>query len=268
MYTPTKETSMDDVKKWDSVAQNYQATYHKGQNDYNNMLIEFLGNNCGLTAESRVIDVGCGVGKYGVLLANMGCDVTLTDISPRMIEFARENMEKTGKAFSALCCDWSSVSIDRAEFHPKFDVAISTMSPAICGAASVKKLSDITRGFCFVTRFASWRSPLHDKLFEGLGMTKKSAFDNPVNDCEGLINDVKKAGYVPQVTYRDYCWADMRTPREVAERFVPRYFDKDYDENTIARAAAMAEEFAGENGMVLDAVDTKVSWVYWNTEEK
>lgn len=39
----------------------------------------------------KVIDFGCGAGNYAIYLASKGFDVTGVDISPRAIEFAKEN---------------------------------------------------------------------------------------------------------------------------------------------------------------------------------
>ena len=122
--------------RWDNEAKYYQKTYAL-ENDYNRLLLDFLRTECGLAPGCRVIDIGCGVGKYGASFAKMGCDVTLTDISPAMLEYAGENMRRAGgKSWRTLCCDWNAVSTDIPELCSGFDLAVSTMSPAICGAGA------------------------------------------------------------------------------------------------------------------------------------
>ena len=75
---------MEKTEKWDSVAANYQKVFTLGDNDYNAKLIAFLLDNDMLHPGDRVIDMGCGVGKYGVMLAELGCDVSCLQASVAM----------------------------------------------------------------------------------------------------------------------------------------------------------------------------------------
>ncbi len=55
-------------------------------------------------AGTRVLDIGCGVGRWSRLLAARGADVTGVDISPTMIDEARRRAQQEGVA-------------DRCRFH-------------------------------------------------------------------------------------------------------------------------------------------------------
>lgn len=57
-----------------------------------------------VAAGARVLDLGCGVGRWSRLLAARGADVTGVDISPTMIEEARRRAQSEGVA-------------DRCRFH-------------------------------------------------------------------------------------------------------------------------------------------------------
>ena len=41
----------------------------------------------------RVLDIGGGPGRYALWLSQKGCDVTLLDLSPANVRFAREKAE-------------------------------------------------------------------------------------------------------------------------------------------------------------------------------
>ena len=67
----------------------------------------------------RVLDVGCGVGDFSFMFANMGADVTGIDITKPAIEKAKENV----KGFS---CKFLVTSIKEMDFTPKsFDIILS-----------------------------------------------------------------------------------------------------------------------------------------------
>ena len=69
--------------KWDSAAPDYQSVFRLGINEYNARQLDFWRERGMLTPGCRVLDIGCGVGKYGVYLAQLGYDVTLIDISEK-----------------------------------------------------------------------------------------------------------------------------------------------------------------------------------------
>ncbi|MCX6245224.1 MAG: class I SAM-dependent methyltransferase [Bacteroidetes bacterium] len=53
----------------------------------------------------KAIDLGCGAGNYAIWLAGLGFDVTGIDISPRAIEFAKENAERKKVACDFIAAD-------------------------------------------------------------------------------------------------------------------------------------------------------------------
>lgn len=260
---------MDNAVKWDKEAANYQRTYLLGENQYNGELMDFLTLECGLRPGCRIIDIGCGVGKYGVYFANMGCHVTLTDISPKMLRFAEKNMAMTGNNWQTICCDWHNAPMDAAQLREKFQLAISTMSPAICDVETVEKMSAVTEGFCFTSQFCKWDDPLRSLFCQRLGLEERPVFENMDERCAQLIRCVCEAGFVPRLSYRDYCWSDERTAQEAAERFIARYYQGEEAPEGIKDAALeFARELAQDTGTITDSINTKVMWLYWSTEKK
>ena len=83
---------MEQIKSWDEAAADYQRVFRMGLNDYNRQLLEFFTSAGLLHPGCSVLDIGCGVGKYGTYFAELGCGVTLTDISPAMLAHAARNM--------------------------------------------------------------------------------------------------------------------------------------------------------------------------------
>ncbi len=73
----------------------------------------------------RVLDVGGGPGRYSLYLAARGVDVTLFDLSPGNVAFAKERAQQQGLPLSALCGDARQVD----EIAPGEYDAILLMGP-------------------------------------------------------------------------------------------------------------------------------------------
>jgi len=257
-----------DTAKWDSHAGNYQQVFQAGMNDYNRALIAFLMDNAMLFPGCRVLDVGCGVGKYGTYFASLGCDVTLTDISGRMLCRAEENMRPFHSPWRVLQCDFNTVSPEEPAFAGGFDLAISTMSPAIHDLATVRKLSAMTRGWCFVTNFVSWQQPLRDRFYAALGCAPAGAMSGGRRMMDALVQAVSAAGFQPRLRQVPYNWCDIRSPREAAEYLLSRHDGLDAEDPALlARAEAAAAGLCNARGEFEDRVSTQVAWLYWRCGE-
>ena len=53
----------------------------------------------------KVLDIGGGPGRYSLYLAARGCDVTLLDLSPENVKFARERAAEQGLSIQAIAGD-------------------------------------------------------------------------------------------------------------------------------------------------------------------
>ena len=256
---------INNAEKWDKVAVDYQRTYNLGLNEYNSELLSFWQENRMIFPGCRAVDIGCGVGKYGTYLAALGCDVTLTDISPKMIRLAEENMSPFNTPWNTFVCDFDKASGNEEAFSQGFDFAISTMSPAINDTQTVKRMSEMTRGWCFLARFSSWDQPNRDILFDRLGVEPKHETGDLDKDCETMIQAVSSAGFTPRVKYVDYNWCDSRTVDDAVD-YIQRRYLADTDCNAdYALLRTEVERLCNSDGLFEDAVNTKVAWIYWNT---
>lgn len=256
---------MQDVKKWDEAAADYQKVFLGGMSEYNRGLIGFLLEAGMLYPGCRVIDVGCGIGKYGTYFASMGCDVTLTDISPGMLELAQKNMSACDTPWTVLECDFQQVEAEHPALAGGFDLGFSTMCPAIHDEFTVRKLSGMVSGSCFVSHFVKWEEPLRQRFFEELGIEPGEDMNRFSTHMEALSQAVTDAGFKPHIKYVPYSWCDERSPEEAADYLLKR-INAEHSEALRGRAIAAAQKLCDERGLFVDEVKTTVAWLWWSTK--
>lgn len=258
---------MQDIKKWNEAAADYQKVFLGGMSEYNRELMGFLMDKGMLYPGCRVIDVGCGIGKYGTYFAAMGCDVTLTDIAPGMLELAKRNMSAFDTPWTALECDFQQVDAAHPVFAKRFDLGFSTMCPAVHDVPTVKKLSGMVDGFCFITHFVKWEEPLRKRFFEKAGLELEEDMNRFSAHIEGLRQAVSDAGYIPQIKYVPYNWCDERSAEEAADYLLKRV-NAEVSNEIRERAISAAAELCDERGVFVDEVKTTVAWLWWSTKGK
>lgn len=259
---------MNEQERWDQAAVDYQRVYDLGLSEYNTALLRFWQENRMIFPGCRVLDIGCGVGRYGSYLAALGCEVTLTDISGEMLRCARENMAGCKTPWTVYQCDFHEATGREPVFAGGFDLVISTMSPAVCDAATVRKMSSLSRGYCFLARFRAWEQPFRDRLMREMGLEPRRAFGDLEADCEGMLRAVREAGYSPEIRQVDYNWADARTPEQMADYLIRNYFPEDENrEQMFAQALCVSIGLADADGTVTDAVNTRVAWIWWDNNK-
>jgi 2-polyprenyl-3-methyl-5-hydroxy-6-metoxy-1,4-benzoquinol methylase len=69
----------------------------------------------------KVLEIGCGSGRNTQKLAAMNCQITANDISPKMIEIAKDKCSKYNVNF--ICDDFINIKLAKSEF----DFAITSL---------------------------------------------------------------------------------------------------------------------------------------------
>ena len=122
-------------------------TYHlDGDLDLASRRIEFIERSFDWISErfelkgaSRVIDLGCGPGLYANRLAGRGVQVTGVDISPRSIEYAREQARQAGLDIDYRLGDYLEMDIE-----PGYDLATMIMCD-YCAISPVQRVRLLRR---------------------------------------------------------------------------------------------------------------------------
>ncbi len=85
--------------------------------------LDFILSELPLTADSRLLDVGCGFGRHSVALAQRGYNVTGIDPSTAMIDAAKARAAEAG-----VEVDFRAVGAEAFEADEVFDAAICLFS--------------------------------------------------------------------------------------------------------------------------------------------
>ncbi len=118
------------IELWNSKA-DYFGSYEL-ENVQNERFIQIIKENNLINKDSFILDVGCGAGKYCAALADDCFKCIGTDLSPRMIEFAKEKAKQYDKKnVEFRCDDWSKLDIEKEGLIKKFDLVMACMTPAI-----------------------------------------------------------------------------------------------------------------------------------------
>ena len=94
--------------------------------------VDFLLEELNLPTGSRILDMGCGIGRHSLELARKGYSLCGVDISPEMLAIARSKAERAG-----LEIEWVLEDAVKFRHEPVFDAAICLCEGALCllGAA-------------------------------------------------------------------------------------------------------------------------------------
>ncbi len=107
-------TDMTDVRFWDKIARKYSRRPIADQDAYEKTLTRVRSH---LGAEDSVVELGCGTGSTALLLGKSVSSYLGTDVSPEMIEIAREKLaEAPIEGLSFAVTDAHVRDLGEAEF--------------------------------------------------------------------------------------------------------------------------------------------------------
>jgi ubiquinone/menaquinone biosynthesis C-methylase UbiE len=121
---------------------------------------EALLRRAGITAESRVLDVGCGVATTAVAIAHRyGAQVTAVDIAPLMLDRAGANVQAAGVADRVTVehGDILDLAYDDASFDVVLAEAVTMFVDRSRAAAELARVT-LPGGKVLATEFL-WRQP-------------------------------------------------------------------------------------------------------------
>jgi len=163
----------DSKEYWDARAKEFgksfegwKATLVVGAEKYYNEYVNFLQKRAVLTVLKikkgiKILDVGCGVGRWVFMFAERGADVIGVDFSKEMIRIAKEKNKKRGyKNAHFLVCSVSHIPFRDAFF----DIinSVTTLQHVTDQGVFTNSVKDIVRvcknmGTIFLLELVTWK---------------------------------------------------------------------------------------------------------------
>lgn len=224
--------------------------------------IQIIKENNLIDKKGKILDVGCGAGKYCAALSDECYKAIGTDLSPKMIEYAQKRATQYGKNNLEFRCDnWSEIDIKKEGLINKFDLVIACMTPAICNYNTFKKFMDCSKNsgiFCCGTRRSDSVTDEIDKLL-GFDKLDKSSDNIPLY----VFNILWENGYYPNIEYIDQSWNSDMEFEKACDVYINRCkakYDIDQEQQQIVKRYL---QDISKNGVVYETIETTKAVVYW-----
>lgn len=249
------------VEMWNSMAGSFGDYVVPDFKD--NSFLKLLAEKNMLSREALVLDVGCGAGKYALAIAGYCRHVTGIDLSPRMINTARQKAaEYNIQNVDFYCDDWHSFDIEAAGYLHRFDLVFAHMTPAIQSAATFEKLSKASKGWGVLTKPIRRIDPVSDAVKELVGIKERR--ESCDEEMLFAFEMLWRQGYQPQIQYEKQVWNMKKTHNESCGLYVNRIKTyRDITEEEEARIIAYLEALV-QDGFVCEDVDTTIATLYWH----
>ena len=111
-----------------------------------------------LNENSKVLDIGCGTGRHLLEFSKFTSYVTGTDISSKMLDYAKEKLKNVREA-KFVHGNWMKNFTKEKEF----DLVFASMTPAISKIEHIKRMCLISKKYCMMERFVYYRDPIREE---------------------------------------------------------------------------------------------------------
>lgn len=256
----------DIAERWNAyysyLAAQQNAVDYKADPDAES-LTEFMLREGIVKYTDKIIDIGAGTGRYSIELAKRCSSVTALDANEDSLELLKKYAWQT--CTSNLACipiHWEDFNIESRT--KKYDVAFSSMCPAICTFEEMERMEKICRRtVCLVSAargsYEKHRREIMQRLnVKPRGMTTESIYYYNVLYLSGRNPNVKS-------------WTSSHCYEMDWESFRKRYcayakvFDIGEDETVPVLEKYFSEK--AENGVLLEECRMNMTMIWWRVPE-
>ena len=225
-----------------------------------------------LGPEQDVADIGCGPGRYAAEFARTARSVLGTDISPKMTQYGEAYCRELGLTnvrFQPV--DFRSADIAALGWEGKFDLAYSSITPAVSGLRGLDNLISMSRAWCFNASFVYSDNPVHSAILgELFGREPRRHKTSHSHWFYELFSLLWFRGYYPECHYyKQYREARLAADEPTARRLTEYLLEeREATEENARRVLRWLEDHAAADGTVREASDCWYGWLLWDVRDR
>ena len=226
--------------------------------------MRLIQENGMINAGDRVLDVGCGGGRFSFALEKMGARTVGTDFSPKMIEECSRNRSELGMTGEFQICNWHTAELDEFGWRKSFDLVLANMTPAITSAETFMKLSEASKNWCLMVKPARRTNSVLDALNEMVGAEKDAdALDSSLAYAFDLL---WLNGCEPRLEYERQVWEDDKPVENAVQEYTSRIrYSHDLTPEMEKKIEDYLREIAVDN-VVHETTHTLIAAMYWQVK--
>lgn len=203
---------------WDKLSKKFSQKWKGNQEDLPRDEILPLLTEQGINLQGiKILDLGCGTGRFTIPFARMGANVTAIDISREMLRCLEEAIPSDlSSRISLLQMDWHEANLEELGLRSAFDLSFAHMTPAITGPETFLKFAYTSRKW---GAFVGWSGERKQNLVEDVWryFTGKELAPQRTGDIIYPFNLMYFMGYRPFIDFYNIHHEDWVAPESEAE---------------------------------------------------
>lgn len=256
-----KRTDLNETQQfWDNRAVEFNEMGKRQMDD--DPVITLLKSKGAIFPGARVLDVGCGAGRYSKAFLEMGCEVVGIDISPNMIDFSKDNTASlNADHFTFKVLPWEQADLAAEGWEGYFDLVFASMSPAISGPEEVRKMIQASKGYCFMSSHLIKEDKIGAELRAVLNQENRAA--DYRNTLYYAFNMLWEMGCFPEFRHRENQRVKVWDVEKAANYY--EHMLRATDEET-KQAIRDYLDKKSDNGQIEDVNYSKNGQLLWSVE--
>ena len=218
LFKGPEQEPFDAESFWDAKAADFSTAQQKERMGFSGLVAESLLQK-GLL-RGNVLDIGGGTGRYALAFAPHVKSLTLSDISPQMLFFARKNLENAGfKNIEYTQLDWKNVDIEALGLTKKYDLTFAAMTAASRSNEGLKKMASASRGCCCIAQSIQAEDNVYLRLKEALHIPPAQNIYGDRDSLQAYFNLLWMQGYNPEIVYLSQEKQSFASREDIVERY-------------------------------------------------
>lgn len=232
--------------------------------------VQFLRERGLLTPEQKVVDIGCGPGRFAAAFARTAGKVVGLDLSENMVRYGMEYAKRQGcENVDLRVCNFQTLDIEKEGYKEAFDLVFTSMTPAIHGMSGLEKLMQMSRAYCCNITQVSIKDMLLTKMTQDF-------YGKETSECKmgrwfySLFNVLFLSGYYPEVTYYHRHQEYLVFPDESYTEMMMRQLmpSEEWSRENEQRVWNWLQAHMNRDGAIEEEKDTCYGRILWDVRKK